>query len=386
MMIRLMIVSLLNTKRGLRRLEIVNNTIHGTKNKEADPRYVHYHYKDPDLVAKLRATQTEHRMFQRGVRDKVWECLHRAKDSIDPVLLRNKINDHIMAISTITEGELSAFRFNTEIISMESLFEDKTVWGDYFEPLSDTLFQQIEADREGILPLRMFTKYPFDIKDLLDDIEHFFEESLDHEKMALKYYSKEDFFDAMEHLKFLDCKDSDERQYIVDTIEESPAYDADDNPQNDFFPRFMVYLQEVTSLFQNVRKIKSMLRSVSRAIVERGIDCQIAADEMYFLFDDVRDAIVAMPLFRAMGPEVAENGKESLELWTIRNTLWTLYFLRTTTREKMLTESIRVHVTKKEVFDLVLESYKHEVFHQYFNMPDHIHFLFDTDYAVGGSE
>lgn len=372
-LILLSIGSLFHKDRGLRSLEIVKEKIHSQHTQQGDnghdhdkdPRYVHYHYKDHELVAKLRASQTEHAIFHHEIRDPVWECLHRAKDSIDPLLLRNKISDHIMAMSTTTEGELSPFRFNAEIVSMESIIhrDDDSVWYHQFEPLSQTLFKYIEADREGILPLHMFNKYPFDIKDLLDDIENFFEESPDHERIALKHHSKEDILDAMEHLKFLDCKDSDERQYIVDTIEESPAYDADNNSENEFFPRFMVYLQEVTSLFHSVGKIKNMLRDVSKAIVERGIDCEIVADQMYFLFDDVRDSIVAMPLFRAMRPEVTENGKEALELWTIRNTLWTLYFLHNSTRKKILKESVRDHVTKKEVCDLVFEMYSDEVFH-----------------------
>ena len=196
----------------------------------------------------------------------------------------------------------------------------------------------------------------------MDDIENFLEESPDHEKKTVRKCTKQDILDAMNHLKFLDCKDSSEREFILDTIENTQAYQVSNNPNNDFFPKFMVYLQEVTSLFQNARKIKNMLRDVDKAIVERGTDCQIVADQVYFLFDDVRNSIVAMPFFRAMRTKAGDNGQEELlEIWTIRNTLWTLYFLNHSTRKKILRESVRNYVTKQEVCDMVFETFKEEV-------------------------
>ena len=117
----------------------------------------------------------------------------------------------------------------------------------------------------------------------MDDIENFLEESPDHEKKSLKKCTKEDILAAMNRLQFLDCRDSSEREFILDTIDTSRHYQVGDNPNNDFFPKFMEYIQEVTSLFQKPRKIKNMLRDVAKAIIERGADSAIVADQVMII-------------------------------------------------------------------------------------------------------
>ena len=378
-LLALLIQNVMDPDQALRNLEIIRAKIMKTgedleqmildeyddehEERDTDYRYIQSHYQDRELLAKLRSTSTEHRMFQSEVRDPVWEKLHLAKDSIDPLLLRYKINDHIMALST--EDELSPFEFNMDFVNMEAIKKaGGNLWYNQFEPLSLTIFKRIETVRNGVLPLHVFTKYPFEIRELMDDIENFLEESPDHQKKSLKMCTKEDIFAAMEHLKFLDCADSNERQFIVDTIDTSQAYQVSNNPDNAFFPKFMEYLRQVTSLFQNARKIKNMLRDVRKAIVERGTHCKIVADQVYFLFDDVRDSIVAMPFFRAMRTEDVKDKEqdELLEIWTIRNTLWTLYFLNHATRKKVLRESVRNYVTKEEVCDMVFATFSNEVY------------------------
>ena len=189
----------------------------------------------------------------------------------------------------------------------------------------------------------------------MDDIAHFLEVSSDHERKPLRECTKKDILDAMEALQFLGCTSLEERTIIVDTI------DASSN-KNKFFPKFVDYLKEVTSLFQNVRKIKNLLRDVSQAIVERGLDCQIVADQVHFLFDDIHDSVVGIPFFRAMRSEKGQDGQEEvLELWTIRNTLLTLYFLHDIIMDRILQGSVRSTVTSDLLCDMVFESHQNEV-------------------------
>lgn len=86
-------------------------------------------------------------------------------------------------------------------------------------------------------------------------------------------------------------------------------------------------------------------------------------DQVYFLFDDVRNSIVALPFFRAMRKQSKANvsGDDMVEVWTIRNTLWSLYFLNHSTRKKILQETNRHYVSKLEVCDMVFKTFKNEV-------------------------
>ena len=84
---------------GMRTLEVARANISGTGRKKDDPRYIDYHYKDNELLAMLRSTETEAGLFRNDVGNPVWVSLAQAKNSIDALLLSHKINDHIMEIS-----------------------------------------------------------------------------------------------------------------------------------------------------------------------------------------------------------------------------------------------------------------------------------------------
>ena len=292
-------------------------------------RYVTGHYHDTQLIAKLNAASREHKLFESNVRDVVWEKLFHAKDAIDPFLLKRKINDHVMNIST--EDELTPFEFFMDYINMDSLKRDDgdNIWYNYFQPLSMTIFKRIQKLREDYLPLHLFASYPFDMKELMDDFEQFYDQSENHDKKQLIKCSKKDIIDALDELKFLNCVNREERQYILDSIEKNnDTYKDDKNLNNDIFPKFVKYLLEVSTLFQNTRKIKNMLRDVNSAIIERGAAASLFSDQLYFLFDDIQNSIVALPFFNSMRTEcVGMNGELKVELWTIRNTLQSLYFL-----------------------------------------------------------
>ena len=132
-----------------------------------------------------------------------------------------------------------------------------------------------------------------------------------------------------------------------------------------------------------------MLRDVAGAIIERGADSAIVADQVYFLFDDIRNSIVALPFFRAMrtqpGQEIGGNDVDQMvEIWTIRNTLWSLYFLNHSTRKRILKETSRNYVSKNDVCDMVFKTFKNEVRNVVILFFIHfIHFDFVIDHGPG---
>eukprot|EP01084_Bolivina_argentea_P225231 380680_1 len=217
-------------------------------------------------------------------------------------------------MSISAEDELTPYEFFINFINMESLVlnDGDNLWYNYFGPISMRIFKQIQRLRSDYLPIYLFARYPFDIKELLDDLEQFYEQSVDYiEKKSLQSLTRDDLLLALNKLKFLNCKDSEERAFILDSIDaNNNEYLDDKNINNAIFPKFVKYLQEVASLFQNTRKIKNMLRDVNIAIVERGADASLFADQLYFLFDDIKNSIVALPFFNSMRTEsIGYRGK-----------------------------------------------------------------------------
>ena len=182
-----------------------------------------------------------------------------------------------------------------DYINMDSLKKNEgdNLWYNYFEPLSMTIFKRIQNLRKDYLPLHLFAKYPFDMTELMDDFEQFYDQSDIHRKKDLVNCTKQEIVDALDQLNFLNCIDRQEREYILDTIEsDRNEYTDDKNKDNKIFPKFVKYLVEVSSLFQNTRKIKNMLRDANTAIIERGAAASLFADQLYFLFDDIKNILL----------------------------------------------------------------------------------------------
>eukprot|EP01083_Nonionella_stella_P161426 528743_1 len=324
--------------------------------------YVSAHYNDSHLIATLNASAIEHKLFDSKVRNVVWEKLYTAKDAIDPFLLKRKISNHIISIST--EDDMTPYEFFVKYINMESLRRNDgdTLWAEYFGPLSMTIFKRIHELRSDYLPLHLFSRYPFDVNGLMDDLEQHYEESVDYkEKKSLSSLSKEDLMHALNGLRFLNCSNEEERQYILDSIEQN-------NPRDDnaIFPAFLEYLSEVTSLFQSTRKIKNMLRDCNTALIERGTDASLFADQLFFLFDDIKDSVMALPFFNSLRTEAVvfsrEKGKErKVELWTIRSTIMSLYFLKYATRRQILMKHKKQYLAIHEVLDIVFELFSKDI-------------------------
>ena len=103
-----------------------------------------------------------------------------------------------------------------------------------------------------------------------------------------------------------------------------------------------------------------MLRDVSSAIVERGADSSVFLDQLHFLFEDLRNVTLTTPFFNSMRTDT-KRGELKVELWTIRNTLKSLYFLNHTTRKHVLQEHSRIYVTKQDILDMVFKLFHHDI-------------------------
>eukprot|EP01083_Nonionella_stella_P122850 369792_1 len=340
-----------------------------SNDKQKKAKYVTNHYKDTQLIAMLNSWSTEHDIFKPKVRDIVWEKLDSAKDTIDPLLLKEQLTNHVMNVST--EDELGPFEFFEDYVDMASLKGDggARIWNNYFEPFSRTIFQRIQHECRTKLPLHLFSRYPFDMTGLLDDLEdHFRRKSLNGHRV-LSECTKDELLDALDEFQFLNCTTPQQRRHILDSIDKND----NDYKGNTIYHKFVSYLMEVSSLFQNVRKIKNMLRDVNMAIIERGVNASLFADQLYFLFDDIRNEIVALPFFNSMRIEYhADDWK--VELWTIRNTLQTLYFLNHATRKYILDHTNKKLVTKDHIFEIVCKLYAKDI-----TDPDNITTHIDTD-------
>eukprot|EP01083_Nonionella_stella_P213062 768781_1 len=354
-----------------RRFEVLKSKLMGSKDKllnqntqtesrsadkQEQARYVTKHYKDKQLIAMLNTWSTEHPIFDPNVRDIVWEKLDSAKDAIDPLLLKEKITNHVMNIST--EDELGPFEFFEDYVDMASLKRNggARIWNEYFEPFSRTIFERIQHKRRDYLPLHLFSRYPFDLGGLLDDLEDYFRRTSEDEHAVLSECSKEELLSALNKFRFLNCTSSAQRKHILNSI------DKNDSEHHSIYAKFVNYLVEVSSLFQNVRKIKNMLRDVNTAIIERGVSASLLAEQIYFLFDDIRHEIAALPFFNSMRTYTDGYATEKrVELWTIRNTLQTLYFLNHATRKYILEHTKKTLVSKKQIFEIVCKLYAKDI-------------------------
>eukprot|EP01084_Bolivina_argentea_P313577 543028_1 len=298
-------------------------------------------------------------MFDMGVRNQVWALLAQAKDDIDVYLLGEKINSHIMSLST--EDELTRFEFFDNFINMEGLKKNggDFLWNEYFSPLALTIFERVQTLRNDFLPLHLFKRYPFDLPLVLDDFSAFFDEKKDF-NVPMKELECEDIVDALKFVKCLNCTDDEQREKVMRSVET----DKDDvwelKPNDCMFDRFVRYMKEVQNMFQDTRTIKNMLRDVSTAIVERGAGSSVFRDQIHFLFEDIRNVTLATPFFNAMRTEDV-NGEVMVELWTIRNTLYALYFLSNTVRMHILRRNARIYIEKKTLLNMVYKAHVNEI-------------------------
>jgi len=326
----------------------------------SDPRYVRFHYADTQLISNLNELDTEDKgFFDSGVRDEVWGMLTSAKDDIDVFLLREKINSHIMNLSF--EDELTPPEFFDNYINSYGLRKEggDFLWAEYFEPLAMTLFERVQRLRDAFVPLPIFGRYPFDFNLLLDDMTEYFDRKPDFNKQ-LKDLETDEILEVLNILQPLKCSSAAQRKALLNSIqfEKDEVWEADDDDSP--FGKFSRYMKEVQSLFQDTRTIKNMIRDVSTAIVERGAAASVFLDQIHFLFEDIRNVPLATPFFNSMRTE-QKRGESKVELWTIRNTLFSLYFLNQVVRRTILRQNARVYVKRQQILDMVYKQFEHEI-------------------------
>ena len=208
------------------------------------------------------------------------------------------------------------------------------LWAEYFSPLAITIFERIQTLRDDYVPLHLLKRYPFDIHLVLDDFTHHFDEKEDFNKQ-LKDINAEDIVDALEELQPLNCLNEKQRRSLLNSVEHDKDEVWEKHHEDTVFQKFVRYMSEVQALFQDTRTIKNMLRDVATAIVERGSDASVFLDQIHFLFEDIRNVTLATPFFNSMRTEL-KKGELKVELWTIRNTLYSLYFLSNVVRKHIL--------------------------------------------------
>eukprot|EP01084_Bolivina_argentea_P194766 334238_1 len=119
-------------------------------------------------------------------------------------------------------------------------------------------------------------------------------------------------------------------------------------------------MSEVQELFQDTRTIKNMLRDVSEALVERGINSSVYEQQIHFLFEDIRNITLATPFFNSMRTEMS-YGELKVELWTIRNTLRSLYFLNNLARKYILRDNAKLHVSKQDLLNKIYALFSSDI-------------------------
>ena len=332
-----------------------------TKNK-GDPRYVSYHYADTQLISNMNEMDHENDTFDVAVRDDVWELLADAKNDIDAFLLGEKINRHIMSLSS--EDELTTFEFYDNFINMEALKKGggDFLWIEYFKPLSETIFDRIQRIRNDYVPLHLFKRYPFDLHFVLDDMSAHYDHKENFDK-KLNQINVDDIIDALNSLQSLNCINEEQRRTVISSVADNEKQDDvwhETGSDNKPFDKFVRYMTELQKLFQDTRTLKNMLRDVNTAIIERGAACSVFRDQIHFLFEDVRNVTLATPFFNSMRTEEI-GGELKVELWTIRNTLWCLYFLNDCVRETILRRHSKLYVKQQTLLNIVYKSFSEDI-------------------------
>ena len=324
------------------------------------PEFCNYHYRDWQLISTVRELDDEHReLFDVDESNDIWRSLYGAKNAIEPYVLKETINDHIYALSK--EDELMPSEFHHDYIGMDEIIKEcgRNLWDNYFIPLSTTIFDSIQKEGKNKVPLHLLARYPFELSLVLDDLEAFWESERPDDVTTT------DIILALNELKFLNCIDDEERALVVYIIYSKKdlytnSKGGDDKSSNQLYHKFLVYLYQIQSLFQDTRKIKNMMRDVSTAIVESGVSSSVFLDQVSFLIEDVRNYVEAVPFFRSMRTETFGNDTK-VQLWTIRNTLYVLYFLQHTVRHHIIDKHSNIYVTKDQILDMVFDAFKYDI-------------------------
>eukprot|EP01083_Nonionella_stella_P122851 369794_1 len=213
-----------------------------------------------------------------AVRNDILELLDVQRMTLTrSLILLQKIKNHVMALSD--EDELTEGEFFDGFIDVGGLKRNDGdfLWNKYFEPLAPTIFERFQQLRNDCV-LEDFTGF-------FDEIENF---------NTIRALEVEDIADALGVLKSLNCINREQREKLVRAVESVTDNIWSGGGHDDtLFNKFVRYMADVQAF-------KNLLRDVSTAFVERGTDCTVFQDQIHFLFEDIRNVTLAIPLFNSM--------------------------------------------------------------------------------------
>eukprot|EP01083_Nonionella_stella_P214243 772074_1 len=293
----------------------------------------------------------------------VTDTPHDAENSIDSLWLIDAIKQGMMESNI--ESELTEFQFVNDFVGVEELKETYGLdaWNTYFKPLSTHIFTNISNNASRKIPLHLLMKYPLNAAMCLDLMDQFWakqRESKEEEKHSeehqygIKYLvncTKHDIVTALDELKFLNCTNERERAYILSKIEQSKQYRIWDG----IYAKFIQYLFDVESLFQDNHKINTLLRDIRVAMNDYGIDKKVNKDELQFLCKDINQVFV-IPFMNTI-----QRDGNNLYLWDIWNNLMCLHYLKESAKCALNTKHLTTRMNEQEVKQMVLDMYGSDI-------------------------
>eukprot|EP01084_Bolivina_argentea_P221983 375837_1 len=162
---------------------------------------------------------------------------------------------------------------------------------------------------------------------------------------------KQDIIDALHGLKLLNCRNDEERKFILDKIENSEEYLNESN----IYYKFLKYLFDVESLFCDSDKINALLRDIGIAIHDYGIDKKVNRDELQFLCRDINDVLV-IPFMNTI-----QRDGNKLYLWDIWNNLLCLNYLKESVAITLSLKHSAIRMSETELKQLVFDMHKTEI-------------------------
>ena len=186
--------------------------------------YYTHHYEDQALISQLKkdGDEEDDALFESDESHDLWQELSSAKDRIDTYLLERKIKKHILKLSM--EEELTPFEFNDDFINMDEIKanDGQELWTEYFKPISERIFKEIQDQSNDVIPLHLFARYPFNVSMVFHDFQQLWE--LEEKETNVAEASDKELIETLDKLKFLNCQNKEQRTKIIHYIRESTEY------------------------------------------------------------------------------------------------------------------------------------------------------------------
>ena len=112
------------------------------KRKHRKKDYVVGHYDSHELVHTLHHLgKGEDELFDHSLSSEIWHNLYDAKMSLDLFIMKERVSEHIISLSS--EDEITELDFYIDFVEMEDLNHNITTWEMLFRPFAKAIFQHI---------------------------------------------------------------------------------------------------------------------------------------------------------------------------------------------------------------------------------------------------